>query len=58
MLKKIKEANLKLKLLKYQQFQIKLKFVEYLVERNDIRSDLQNVEKIKNVEILQNLEGF
>ncbi len=54
-LEKIKEANLKLKLSKCQQFQIELKFVRYLVGRNSIRPDSQNIEKIKNVEVFKNI---
>ena len=54
MLEKIREANLKLKPLKCQQFQTELKFVGYLVGRNGIRPDLRNVEKIKNAEIPKN----
>ncbi len=53
-LKKIKEANLKLKLLKCQQFQTELKFIRYLVGRNSIRPDPRNVKKIKNAEVLKN----
>ncbi len=53
-LKKIREANLKLKPSKCQWFQIELKFVGHLVERNGIRSDPQNVKKIKNAEVSKN----
>src|SRR6266540_7100285 len=53
-LEKIREANLKLKPSKCQWFQIKLKFVGYLVRRNGIRSDLWNVEKIKDAEVPKN----
>ncbi len=53
-LEKIRKANLKLKLLKCQWFQTELKFVEHLVERNGIRPDSQNVEKIKNAEVPKN----
>ncbi len=55
---KIREANLKLKPSKYQQFQIKLKLVGHLVGRNDIRPDLQNVKKIKNIKIFKNTTEF
>ncbi len=55
---KIKKANLKLKLSKCQQFQIELKFVRYLVGRNDIRPNSRNVKKIKNTKVLKNLEDF
>ncbi len=54
MLEKIREANLKLKLSKCQQFQTELKFVGHLVGRNGIRPDPQNVEKIKNAEVSKN----
>ena len=54
-LKKIREANLKLKLSKCQWFQTELKFVGHLVGRNGIKSDLQNVEKIKNAEVSKNI---
>ena len=47
MFEKIKKVNLKLKLSKYQQFQIELKFVRHLMKRNDIRSNSQNVKKLK-----------
>ncbi len=47
MFEKIKKVNLKLKLSKYQQFQIELKFVRHLMKRNDIRSDSQNMKKLK-----------
>ncbi len=53
-LEKIRKANLKLKPSKCQWFQIELKFVEHLVERNGIRPDLQNVKKIKNAEVSKN----
>jgi len=53
-LKKIREANLKLKLSKCQWFQTELKFVGYLVGRNGIKPDLQNVKKIKNAEVPKN----
>ncbi len=33
---------------------MKLKFVGYLVRKNDIRPDSQNVEKIKNAELSKN----
>ncbi len=51
---KIREANLKLKSSKCQQFQIELKFVGHLVERNGIRPDPRNVKKIKNAEVPKN----
>ncbi len=51
---KIRKANLKLKLSKCQWFQTELKFVGHLVGRNGIKSDLQNVEKIKNAEVSKN----
>ena len=47
MFEKIKKVNFKLKLSKYQQFQIELKFVRHLMKRNDIRSDSQNMKKLK-----------
>ena len=47
MFEKIKKVNFKLKLSKYQQFQIELKFVRHLMRRNDIRSNSQNVKKLK-----------
>src|SRR6266542_3526234 len=53
-LEKIKKANLKLKPSKCQWFQIELKFVGHLVERNGIRPDPQNVKKIKNAEVSKN----
>ncbi len=53
-LEKIRKANLKLKLSKCQQFQMKLKFVGYLVGRNDIRPDPQNVGKIKDAKVFKN----
>ena len=53
-LEKIRRANLKLKLSKCQWFQIELKFVGYLVGRNGIRPNPQNVEKIKNTEVPKN----
>ncbi len=53
-LEKIREANLKLKLLKYQQFQTELKFMGYLVERNGIKPNPRNVEKIKDTEVPKN----
>ena len=53
-LEKIREANLKLKPSKCQWFQTELKFVGHLVGRNGIKSDLQNVEKIKNAEVSKN----
>ncbi len=53
-LEKVREANLKLKPSKCQQFQTELKFVGHLVRRKGIRSDLQNVKKIKNAEISKN----
>src|SRR6266542_1110190 len=53
-LEKIREANLKLKLSKCQCFQTEFKFVGYLVERNGIKPDSQNVEKIKNAEVSKN----
>src|SRR6266540_3908956 len=53
-LEKIREANLKLKPSKCQWFQIELKFVGYLVGRNGIRPNPQNVEKIKNTEVPKN----
>ena len=55
MLEKIREANLKLKPSKCQQFQIELKFVRYLVGRNGIRPDPRNVKKIKNAEVPKNI---
>ena len=53
-LEKIREANLKLKLSKCQQFQTELKFVGHLVGRNGIKPDPQNVKKIKNAEVSKN----
>src|SRR6266540_5213191 len=53
-LEKIKEANLKFKLSKYQWFQTELKFVGHLVGRNGIRPDSRNVEKIKNAKVPKN----
>ncbi len=53
-LEKIREANLKLKPSKCQWFQTELKFVEYLVGRNGIKPDPQNVKKIKNAEVSKN----
>ncbi len=54
-LEKIREANLKLKSSKCQQFQIELKFVGYLVRRNSIRPDPRNVKKIRDVELSKNI---
>ncbi len=54
-LEKIREANLKLKLSKCQQFQIELKFIGHLIERNGIRPNPQNVKKIKNAEVPKNI---
>ncbi len=39
----------------HKETQIELKFVGYLVGRNGIRPDPQNIEKIKNAEIPKNI---
>ncbi len=37
---------------------MEFKFVRHLMERNSIRPDSQNIEKIKNAEVSLNLKDF
>ena len=44
-----------IKLRKYKFFEIKIPFLEYIVERHELRSDPEKIEKIKKLLILIDL---
>ena len=58
---KIREANLKLKPMKYKWFEQEFTFVEYRITTRGIESNPRNIKKIKNVRVpnsITELRGF
>ncbi len=48
-LERLRNARLKIKLRKCKFCKSKIKYLGYIVRRNDLRSDLAKIEKVKNI---------
>ena len=57
MLNKIREARLKIKLLKCQWFKKEIKFVRYRISKEEIQSNEDNVKKIRECLPLKDVKG-